>query len=113
MLPSESNEGRKGSRLRVVVIWAFAMTASSLPVSPTPEITDESTLRATLACVLDALPIDMQGNHTPQTLYEILLWAASHHDTVNHACEVLDGAPSANDIRYQANSVICTSLKLN
>ena len=70
------------------------------PVSPTPAITDEATLSATLECVLDALPIDMQGNHTPQTLYEVLLWAASHHDTINHTCEVLDGVPSANDIRY-------------
>ena len=75
------------------------MTPSSL-VSPTPALTDQATLDTALDCLLDTLPLDMQGNHTPRTLYEVLLWAASHHDTVNHACEVLDGVPSANDIRY-------------
>ena len=69
-------------------------------VSPTPALTDKATLDAALDCLLETMPIHMQGNHTPQTLYEVLLWAASHHDTVNHACEMLDGVPTANDIRY-------------
>ena len=74
-------------------------TPSSL-VSPTPALTDETTLDTALECLLEFLPIDMQGNYTPQTLYEVLLWAASHHDTVNHTCEVLEDVPSANDIRH-------------
>ena len=69
-------------------------------VSPTPALTDNATLEAALDCLLETMPIDMQGNHAPQTLYEVLLWAASHHDTVNHACEMLNGVPTANDIRY-------------
>ena len=70
------------------------------PVSPTPALTDEATLNAALDCILESLPVDMQGNNTPETLYEVLLWAASRQDSVNHACEVLDEVPSANDIRY-------------
>ena len=72
----------------------------SLIVSPTPALTDEATLNAALDCLLESLPVDMQGNNTPETLYEVLLWAASRQDSVNHACEVLDEVPSANDIRY-------------
>ena len=76
------------------------MNTPSSSVSSTPALTDEATLNAALECLLDSLPIDMQGNYTPQNLYEVLLWAASHHDTVNHACEVVEGVPSANDIRH-------------
>ena len=69
-------------------------------VSSTPALTDEATLNAALECVLDYLPIDMQGKYAPQTVYQVLLWAASHQDTVNHACDVLENVPTANDIRY-------------
>ena len=70
------------------------------PVSPTPALSDEATLEATLDCVLDYLPIDMQGDCPAQTLYEVLLWAASRQDSIEHACEMLEGVPSSNDIRY-------------
>ena len=80
------------------------MTPSSL-VSPTPALTDQGTLDAALDCLLENLPLEMQGHHTPQTLYEVLLWAASHHDTVNHASEMLEGVPSANAIRYHLSKV--------
>lgn len=70
------------------------------PVSPTPALTDKATLDAALDCLLGTIPIEMQGNHSPKTLYEVLLWAASHQDTVNHSCEMLNAVPSANDIRY-------------
>lgn len=76
------------------------MKTPSPLVSPTPALTDEATLNAALDCVLEYLLIDMQGNYTPQTVYEVLLLAASRHDTVNHACEVLKNVPMANDIRY-------------
>ena len=90
-------------------------TPSSL-VSPTPALTDETTLNRALECLSEFLPIDMQGNYTPQTLYEVLLWAASHHDTVNHTCEVLDGVPSANDIRHHLSKfddMQCLETQLN
>ena len=64
------------------------MITLSPPVSPTPALSDEATLRATLDCVLEFLPLDMQGDYAPETLYEVLLWAASRHDSINHACEV-------------------------
>ena len=76
------------------------MNTPSSSVSSTPALTAEATMHAAVECLLECLPIEMQGNYPPQSLYEVLLWAASHHDTVNHACEVLEGVPSANDIRH-------------
>ena len=85
-------------------MWTVTMKPpSSFPVSPTPALTDEVTLSATLDCVLETLPIEMQGNYTPQTVYEVLLWVASRDDSINHTCEVLEGAPSANDTRYHVS----------
>ena len=42
----------------------------------------------------------MQGACQPETLYQVLLWAASHHDRVEHAAQPLTGVPMGNDLRY-------------
>ena len=90
----------KGVGSGIVTISPFTMNTPTSSVLPTPALTDEATLDAALDCLLETLPVDMQGKHPPKTLYQILLWAASRHDSVNHAAEVLEEAPSANDIRY-------------
>ena len=33
--------------------------------------------------------------YSPQTFYQVLLWAASRQGTVEHACQVLPGVPSS------------------
>jgi putative transposase len=42
----------------------------------------------------------MQGEDQPETLYEVLLWTASHHDSIEHAAQQLTGVPTGNDLRY-------------
>jgi putative transposase len=63
-------------------------------------LTDDATLSAALECLKAHLPVTMQGEYQPETLYEVLLWAASHHDSIEHAAQQLTGVPTGNDLRY-------------
>jgi Transposase DDE domain len=76
------------------------MTTFPSSVSPTPAVTDASTLNVALECLKAHLPLSMQGECQPQTVYEVLLWAASHHDSIEHSTQQLTGVPSSNDLRY-------------
>lgn len=79
------------------------MTTCPSSVSPTPALTDEATLSAALECLKSHLPVPMQGECPSETLYAVLLWAASHHDSIEHAAQPLTGVPSGNDLRYHLN----------
>lgn len=79
------------------------MSAYPTSVSSTPALTDEDTLNATLDWVSTQIPLETHGVYSPQTFYHVLLWAASRQDTVEHACQVLTGVPSSNDVRYHLN----------
>ncbi|MCG8366119.1 MAG: hypothetical protein MJA27_22640 [Pseudanabaenales cyanobacterium] len=59
---------------------------------------------------MEHLSIEMQGECSPQTLFEVLLRAASHHDSIEHTSEVLDGTPTGNGIRHHLGSVHKTVL---
>jgi hypothetical protein len=73
---------------------------TSTSVSPGLTLTDAATLDAALEHVLTTIPLETQGIYSPQTIYSVLLWAASRHDTIEHTCQVLEGVPSSNDIRF-------------
>ncbi len=90
-------------------------TPSSLSSVP-PVLTDEATLSTTLDCLLEHVPLDMQGECTPETVYEILLHAASHHDSIEHTTQILDGVPTGNDIRYhlaKLDDIVALEAQLN
>lgn len=76
------------------------MTTYPTPLSPTPALTDEATLEAAVDCLVEHLPVEMEGGYTPQDLFEILLRAASCHDSIEHTAQRLQGVPSGNGIRY-------------
>lgn len=78
---------------------------TSTSVSPALTLTDEATLDAALEHVLATIPLDTQGIYSPQTIYSVLLWAASRHDTIEHTCHILEGVPSSNDIRFHLNKL--------
>jgi len=42
----------------------------------------------------------MEGEYTPEDLFEIMLRAASRGDSIEHTIKRLDGAPSGNAVRY-------------
>jgi putative transposase len=74
-------------------------------LSPDPALTDEATLEAALDCLLEHLPIEMEGGYTPQDLFEILLRAASRIDSIEHTAQRLEGVPSGNGIRYHLDKL--------
>ncbi len=76
------------------------MTPYPSSLSPAPALTDEATLEACLACLIEHIPIEMEGDYSPQNLFEILLRAASRSDSIEHTAQRLEGAPSGNGIRY-------------
>ncbi|MBD3887279.1 hypothetical protein IFO70_37495 [Phormidium tenue FACHB-886] len=80
------------------------MTVYPTPLSPTPALTDEATLDVVVDCLVEHLPIEMEGGYTPQDLFEILLKAASCRDSIEHTAQRLQGVPSSNGIRFTSTS---------
>jgi putative transposase len=81
-------------------------TYPSSSLSPTPALTDEATLDAALECLLDHLPLVPEDSScSAETLFEILLRAASRHDSIEHTAQRLQGVPSGNGIRYHLDKL--------
>jgi len=58
-----------------------------------------------LNCLLEHVELEMQGDCSPQTLFEILLRAASKHDSIEHTINSLAGAPSGKTIPYHLDKM--------
>jgi Transposase DDE domain len=81
------------------------MTTHPSSLSSAPALTDEATLEGALDCLLEHLPLEMEGGYSPQDLFEILLRAASRSDSIEHTVQRLQGAPSGNGIRYHLDKL--------
>ncbi len=81
------------------------MTSYPSSLSSTPALTDEATLETALNCLLEHLPIEMEGGYTPSDLFAILLRAASRNDSIEHTSQRLEGVPSGNGIRYHLDKL--------
>lgn len=81
------------------------MTPYPSSLSNAPALTDEATLEAALDCLLEHVGIEMQGDYSPQTLFEILLRAASKHDSIEHTSQNLEGAPTGRTIHYHLDQL--------
>lgn len=81
------------------------MTLTPLPLSSTPALTDEGVLAATLACLLEHVSIEMHGAFSLETLFEVLLRAASRSDSLEHTTQRLEGIPTSNGIRYHLDKL--------
>ncbi len=68
-------------------------------------MTDEATLESALDCLVEHLPLEMEGGYSPEDLFEILLRAASRSDSIEHTAQRLDGVPSGNGIRYHLDKL--------
>jgi putative transposase len=81
-------------------------TYPSSSLSPTPALTDEATLEAALDCLLEHLPLEVESTYfCSEDLFEILLRAASRHDSIEHTAQRLQGVPSGNGIRYHLDKL--------
>ena len=53
------------------------MTTYPSSLSISPALTDEATLEVAVDCLLEHLPIEMEGGYSPEDLFEILLRSQS------------------------------------
>lgn len=81
------------------------MTTYPSSLSNAPALTDETTLAVALNCLLEHVELEMQGDYTQQTLFEILLRAASKHDSIEHTTKSLEGTPSGKTIHYHLDKL--------
>lgn len=81
-------------------------TYPSSSLSPTPALTDAATLDAALDCLLEHVPLKLESTYFGcADLFEMLLRAASRHDSIEHTAQRLNGVPSGNGIRYHLDKL--------
>ena len=69
----------------------------------TPVINDAAVLEDVVGVLLEHVPIEMEGDFQPETLFEILLRAASNTESIEQTCKTVENAPTGNDVRYHLN----------
>jgi len=65
-----------------------------------PALSDGETLKEVVSCLTEYIPISTQGNCDQQTIFEIIVRAASQRDSLENTSKTLKTAPTGNDIRY-------------
>lgn len=68
--------------------------------SSSPALTDSQTLDTVVSCLEEHIPICTQGSCHQQTIFEILIRAATQRESVENTARVLTNAPTSNNIRY-------------
>lgn len=68
-------------------------------------LTDSETLEEVLECLAENFSIKTQGGFDQQTLFEILVKAASSGDSIENTAKNLKNVPTANDIRYHLKKI--------
>jgi putative transposase len=63
------------------------------------------TLEETIDCLTQHISLDSQGACDPESLFQILLRAASKGDTIEQTAKELKGATSSNNIRYHLGKI--------
>jgi putative transposase len=63
-------------------------------------LTDEHALNEIIDCLLEHVSIDMQGECDEETVFTVLVRAASTHESIEHTAKTLEEAPDGATIRY-------------
>ncbi len=71
-------------------------------------LNDEQTLETVLESLVEHIQIDTQGDCDEETLFSVLLRAASTCGTIEHTADTLEDAPDGGTIRYHLNK--CTDM---
>ena len=63
-------------------------------------LTDKDTLKGVIDCLTEHISIDTQGAFNQRDLFNILIGAASHSDTIENTAYKLKKSCSGKNIRY-------------
>ena len=73
--------------------------------SATPVVIDATTLEEVINVLQEHVPIEMEGDFQPATLFEILVHAASNAESIEQTSKTLDASPTGNDVRYHLSKL--------
>ncbi len=73
--------------------------------SVTPVVTDAATLEEVIDVLQEHVPIEMGGDFQSETLFEILVHAASNAQSIEQTSKTLDDSPTGNDVRYHLSKL--------
>ena len=68
-------------------------------------LTDEETLTEVVNCLAKHIPINSTGAGNPQSLFKVLVRAASKQDTIENTSKELKTATCGNNIRYHLRKI--------
>lgn len=68
-------------------------------------LTDEETLTEVVNCLASYIPINSTGAGNPQSLFKVLVRAASKQDTIENTSKELKTATCGNNIRYHLGKI--------
>jgi len=68
-------------------------------------VTDVATLEEVIEALQEYVPMEMEGDFQPETLFEILVHAASNAQSIEQTSKTLDDSPTGNDVRYHLNKL--------
>jgi len=74
-------------------------------LSVAPVLTDTETLEEVIDCLTEHIPVNTQGACDQQTLFNILVRAASQGDSLENTAKTLNNVPTSNDIRYHLEKI--------
>jgi len=66
--------------------------------SVTPVFTDAATLEEVMDVLQEHMPIQMEGDFQPETLFEILVHAASNAQSIEQTSKTLDKSPTGSPV---------------
>lgn len=87
------------------VVFAPALAKKMTISSKQLVLTDSETLDEVLKCLAENFSIETQGAYDQQSLFEILVKAASSGDSIENTAKILKNIPTANDIRYHLDKI--------
>lgn len=79
--------------------------AASTVSDDAPVLTDATTLAEVLEVLQEQIPIEMAGDFQRESLFEVLLHAASHASSIEQTCQILANAPTGNAVRYHLDKL--------
>jgi putative transposase len=77
------------------------LTNSSVP----PALTDTDTLKEVIGCLTEHISVETQGACDQETLFNILVRAASLGDSIENTAKSLKNVPTSGDIRYHLEKI--------
>jgi len=92
-------------REKVLSILPITKKGINSMASNTPVVTDTATLEEVMDVLQEHVSIQMGGDFQPETLFEILVHAASNAESIEQTCKTLEDTPTSNDVRYHLNKL--------